>query len=95
MKHQLLISTALTAVLAAGFSSASFADNSVKEKCFGISKAAQNDCANLSGSHSCAGMAKKDNDIGEWQLVAKGTCVNLGGFSKEQAEAKLKQNQAK
>jgi uncharacterized membrane protein len=95
MKHQLLISTALTAVLAAGFSSASFADNSAKEKCFGISKAAQNDCANLSGSHSCAGMAKTDNDMGEWQLVAKGTCVNLGGFSKEQAEAKLKQNKAK
>ncbi len=95
MKHQLLISTALTAVLAAGFSSASLADNAAKEKCFGISKAAQNDCANLAGTHSCAGMAKTDNDIGEWQLVAKGTCVNLGGFSKAEAEEKLKQQKTK
>lgn len=91
MKHQLLISTALTAVLAAGFSTASFADAGGKEKCFGISKAAQNDCANLSGTHSCAGMAKTDNDIGEWQLVGKGTCTSLGGFSKAEAEEKLRQ----
>ncbi|MBP9149551.1 MAG: DUF2282 domain-containing protein, partial [Rhodoferax sp.] len=26
-----------------------------KEKCFGIAKAGQNDCASLTGSHSCAG----------------------------------------
>jgi uncharacterized membrane protein len=95
MKHQLLISTALTALLAAGLSSTSFADNSAKEKCYGISKAAQNDCANLAGTHSCAGMAKTDNDIGEWQLVAKGTCVNLGGYSKAEAEEKLKQQNTK
>ncbi len=90
MKQQLIIASALAAVLAAGLSSPSFADNGGKEKCYGIAKAAQNDCANLSGTHSCAGMTKTDNDIGEWQLVAKGTCVSLGGFSKEQAEAKLK-----
>ena len=94
MKHQHLISAALAAVLTAGISSTSLAETSSKEKCFGISKAAQNDCANLSGSHSCAGMAKTDNDIAEWQLVAKGTCVNLGGYSKEQAEEKLKQNKS-
>ena len=29
-----------------------------KEKCYGISKAGQNDCANLNGSLSCAGQAK-------------------------------------
>jgi Predicted integral membrane protein (DUF2282) len=29
-----------------------------KEKCFGIAKAGQNDCANLSASHSCAGQSK-------------------------------------
>ena len=26
-----------------------------KEKCFGIAKAGQNDCANLAGTHTCAG----------------------------------------
>ena len=29
-----------------------------KEKCYGISVAGQNDCANLSESHSCAGQSK-------------------------------------
>ncbi len=94
MKQQLIIASALAAVLAAGLSSPSFADNSGKEKCYGIAKAAQNDCANLSGSHSCAGMATTDNDPGEWMLVAKGTCESLGGLSKEQAEMKLKQKQS-
>ncbi len=94
MKQQLIIASALAAVLAAGLSSPSFADNSGKEKCYGIAKAAQNDCANLSGSHSCAGMATTDNDPGEWMLVAKGTCESLGGLSKEQAEMKLKQQQS-
>lgn len=94
MKQQLIIASALAAVLAAGLSSPSFADNSGKEKCYGIAKAAQNDCANLSGSHSCAGMATTDNDPGEWMLVAKGTCESLGGLSKEQAEMKQKQQQS-
>ena len=29
-----------------------------KEKCYGIAKAGMNDCANLTGTHSCAGQAK-------------------------------------
>ena len=27
-----------------------------KEKCFGIAKAGQNDCASINGSHSCASL---------------------------------------
>ncbi|HEY0060909.1 MAG TPA: DUF2282 domain-containing protein [Telluria sp.] len=50
-----------------------------KEKCFGIAKAGQNDCATASGSHSCAGLAKVDNDGHEWKYVAKGTCEKAGG----------------
>jgi uncharacterized membrane protein len=37
-----------------------------KEKCYGIAKAGQNDCASLDGSHSCAGQSKVDLDKGEW-----------------------------
>ena len=50
-----------------------------KEKCFGIAKAGQNDCATPSGSHSCAGQAKADMDAKEWKYVAKGTCEKVGG----------------
>ena len=60
------------------------------EKCFGIAKAGQNDCANLSGSHSCAGQAKVDGDAAEWKFVPKGTCKTAGGLSADEAKAKIK-----
>ncbi len=61
-----------------------------KEKCFGIAKAGQNDCANLAGSHSCAGQSKLDMDKGEWKYVAKGTCKDMKGLSADEAKAMTK-----
>ena len=61
-----------------------------KEKCFGIAKAGQNDCANLAGTHSCAGQSKVSDDAGEWKYVAKGTCAGMKGLSADQAKAKSK-----
>ena len=61
-----------------------------KEKCFGIAKAGQNDCANLTGTRSCAGQSKVSDDAGEWKYVAKGTCAGMKGLSAEQAKAKSK-----
>ncbi len=52
-----------------------------KEKCYGVVKAGMNDCGNASGTHSCAGMAKKDADSGEWVYVPKGLCDKLAGGS--------------
>ena len=75
--RQALFATALSAVCVAGLTTAHAADD--KEKCFGIAKAGQNDCATASGSHSCAGQAKKDMDASEWKYVAKGTCEKAGG----------------
>ncbi|GAB1257215.1 DUF2282 domain-containing protein [Aurantivibrio plasticivorans] len=63
-----------------------------KEKCYGIAEAGQNDCGNLAGTHSCAGQSTVDNDPGEWKLVAKGTCENIGGMLK--AEAKKRYEEA-
>lgn len=57
-----------------------------KEKCYGIAKAGQNDCANLSGSHSCAGQSKLSNDKGEWKYVAKGTCKQMMGMTADEAK---------
>jgi len=64
-----------------------------KEKCYGISAAGQNDCGNLAGTHSCAGQSKVDNDPGEWKLVAKGTCVDIGGMLKKDAKRRYAEQQ--
>jgi uncharacterized membrane protein len=83
MDKQLIIRSALasaftlTALTTGGAAHA--ADDPTKEKCFGIAKAGANDCASVSGSHSCAGQAKKDGDAGDWKYVAKGTCEKMGG----------------
>ncbi|MEY2953174.1 MAG: hypothetical protein RLZZ401_1261 [Pseudomonadota bacterium] len=57
-----------------------------KEKCYGVAKAGQNDCANLAGTHSCAGQSKMDMGAGEWKYVAKGTCVSMKGMTADQVK---------
>jgi uncharacterized membrane protein len=49
------------------------------EKCYGVAKAAKNDCA--AAAHSCSGLSKKDGDAKEWINVPKGTCERLVGGS--------------
>ncbi len=56
-----------------------FAAEGGKEKCFGISKAGENDCASSAGTHSCAGNSTVDYDGGEWKYAAKGSCEKMGG----------------
>lgn len=85
MNNKLLASAALAAVIASGVVAPAEA-GSKKEKCYGIAAAGQNDCANLAGTHSCAGQSTSDNDKGEWKLVKKGTCSELGGLSKKEAK---------
>ena len=78
-KHMLLTST-LASALTLAIGSAQAADaKPPQEKCFGIAKAGQNDCASSAGTHSCAGQAKADNDANDWRYVAKGTCTKMGG----------------
>ena len=87
MNQRLIASSALASVLALGLlSGAQAADEKAKEKCYGVAKAGQNDCANLSGTHSCAGQSKTDNAPDEWKYVAKGTCAKLGGKSADEAK---------
>lgn len=92
MNTRQIASGALASVLAMGLlSGAQAADEKTKEKekCYGIAKAGSNDCANLSGSHSCAGQAKVAKGIDEWNYVPKGTCAKLGGKSLEEAKAAM------
>jgi uncharacterized membrane protein len=67
------------ALLAATLPAAAGIVGADKEKCFGIAKAGQNDCASVMGTHSCAGQAKTDHSPTEWKYVAKGTCAKAGG----------------
>ena len=91
MNQRTMITTAAASLMSlALLSSPAIAQNAAKEKCFGIAKAGQNDCANLAGSHACAGMAKVDNDPGEWKYVPKGTCKQMKGMTAEEAKAKAK-----
>ena len=90
MNQRLIVSSALASVLALGLVGQAAAQAKEKEKCFGIAKAGQNDCANLAGTHSCAGQNKVDNDPGEWKYVAKGTCKDMKGMTEAEAKAKAK-----
>jgi uncharacterized membrane protein len=54
-----------------------------RERCYGIAKAGQNDCANA--VHSCAKQAKSDSDQSEWIAVPKGTCLRLAGARSDEA----------
>lgn len=51
-----------------------------KVKCYGISKAGQNDCANGKGTHSCAGQSKVSFSGDEWKSASsKEACMKAGG----------------
>ena len=91
MNQRLIVSSALASVLALGLLGGAAAEEkkSEKEKCYGITKAGQNDCANLSGSHSCAGQATTEGDAAEWKYVAKGTCKDMKGLSADEAKQKV------
>lgn len=88
MNKRSMIALTAASLLTMGFAAPAMAQS--KEKCYGIAKAGQNDCANLAGTHSCAGQSKVDNDPGEWKFVAKGTCQHAGGMSAEDARKKIK-----
>ena len=68
----LALGAAFTAALAIA-AQPSAAAESKNEKCYGIAKAGENDCA-ASNSNSCAGTSKVDYDPLAWKLVPKGTC---------------------
>ncbi|MET3117468.1 putative membrane protein [Undibacterium sp. GrIS 1.8] len=77
MNNKAMIAVALAGLL--GSAMAVAAEPAKTEKCFGVAKAGQNDCATKTGSHSCAGQGKKDMDPSEWKKVPAGTCEKMGG----------------
>ena len=85
MNQHAMIAAAAASLMSLALVSAPVAAQE-KDKCFGIAKMGQNDCANLAGTHDCAGKAKMDMDKGEWKYVAKGTCKDMKGMSMDEAK---------
>jgi uncharacterized membrane protein len=46
------------------------------DKCYGISRAGQNDCAAGAGT-SCAGTSRRDYQGNAWKYVRRGTCTSI------------------
>jgi uncharacterized membrane protein len=75
-RSTLAITTFAFAALTAGAALAQDKGKSIKgekERCYGIAKAGQNDCAAGPGT-TCAGTSKTDYQGNAWKYVAKGTC---------------------
>ena len=68
----LAVAGAVAAALAAHAMPAAAQEN---EKCFGISKAGENDCAAGPGT-TCAGSSTVDYQGNAWTLVPAGTCAD-------------------
>ncbi len=86
MNQRLIVSSALASALALGLVGQVAAQD--KEKCYGIAKTGANDCASLTGSHSCAGQAKADSEPTDWKYTAKGTCKDMKGMTADEAKKK-------
>jgi uncharacterized membrane protein len=72
----LAVGCAFAAALGMAASSQSAAAADEKEKCFGVAKAAENDCAAGEGT-TCAGTSKIDYQGNAWKLVPAGTCATM------------------
>jgi len=85
MNKKAIVGSALAGVFALGMTVAGQAmaaeEKEKPEKCYGIAKAGQNDCANKAGTHSCAGQSTADAASDEWLYVPKGTCDKIVGGS--------------
>ncbi|MGD9472891.1 MAG: DUF2282 domain-containing protein [Novosphingobium sp.] len=69
-----LAGVAMAGTLAA--QSAVAAERAPMEKCYGVARAGQNDCAAGAGT-SCAGTSTRDYQGNAWKLVAKGSCTAI------------------
>ncbi len=70
----LTVAGAVATALAATVAPAAAQEN---EKCYGISKAGENDCAAGPGT-TCAGTSTVDYQGNAWTLVPEGTCEKYG-----------------
>lgn len=70
------IAGALALAVAAAATPSQQSQAAEMEKCYGIAKAGQNDCAAGPGT-TCAGTSTVDYQGNAWKLVPKGTCETI------------------
>jgi uncharacterized membrane protein len=82
MSHQKFASRTVSAVFAGaltmGLAMAAHAGDAKQpmEKCYGVAKAAENDCKAGAGT-TCAGTSKADYQKNAWKFVPAGTCTKI------------------
>lgn len=84
MNNRILIASALAAAVGAPTLAAAApapTPSFQAEKCYGIAKAGQNDCAST-GNNSCAGTSKVNADPRSWVYVPAGYCDRIVSASK-------------
>ena len=81
MKQQSTIQAAIAGLLALGIATAVSAQpvpsRRRKEKCYGVAKAGQNDCASRQARVRRSRHRRQRSAL--WKYVAKGTCEKIGG----------------
>lgn len=76
--HNASILFAAVAALGLAAAAPAGAQQAAKEKCYGVAKAGQNDCAAGPGT-TCAGTSKADFQGNAWKYVDAGSCLTMGG----------------
>lgn len=76
-----IILSAVAGALSLGLMSAqSFAEEAPKaEKCYGVAKAAKNDCQ--TATNACSGQVREDRRPDAWIFLPAGTCERISGGS--------------
>ena len=92
MDQKTLVAAAVAGLFALGAGSAAFAADK-QEKCWGVSKAGQNDCGSDKTAHSCAGESKTDYNPHDFKAVKAGTCTQMGGSLKQGEAGRLAKEQ--
>lgn len=92
MNRTPLVTAAIAGLFALGAVSGTGLAQDMKkdqEKCWGVSKAGQNDCGSDKTAHSCAGQSKVDYNPNDFKVVKTGTCVQMGGSLTQGKAGKL------
>jgi uncharacterized membrane protein len=78
-QSKLIVSSAIASLLSLGIaaSGVALADNAGMEKCAGIVKAGQNDCA--TSTTACHSSVTVDGYSEAWIYVPQGTCAKIAG----------------
>ena len=89
MNQRPFLATAAASLLALGGLAALPAHAGSLGQCYGVATAGHNDCAGLSGLHSCKGQSTTSYNPGDFVVKPTGTCARLGGLDPTEAKAVL------